>query len=375
MSELIVATETAVSDGDTGQFVMARVGSQDIAFAIQDVRDAVEPHAITPIPLAPSAIAGVMNLRGRIVTVIDLRRILDGDGEDGGSKRQNSHTIGITVDRHEGPFTLLVDSVSEVRRIDRSRMEAPPVTLDAALTRLCTGVFKLPGRLVVLLDVDRILDPETILATPTLAFRPRSRAMMIEDRQPKREASVVAPDAAKDAGPASREPPPPAIDSAPIQSNLISGDSIRAPDDAPAESGAARSVLAKIVPAPPKPRVAVPILDGIGGEAALSRLVAAFYEEVLSDPPLAGFFAEVDMPMQRGRMVAALGRLLAIPGSNYAAAALGFDWLVPKKVMEDEHFNRCLAHFERVLERQRIADTFAERILTAIEWCREGVVD
>ena len=209
MSELIVAAGTAMTDGDTDQFVMMRVGDQDIAFAIQDVRDAVEPHAITPIPLAPSAIAGVMNLRGRIVTVIDLRRILGGENDGGENGREYSHMTGITVDRPDGPFTLLVDSVSEVRRIERSLLEAPPVTLDPALKRLCRGVFQLPERLVVLLDVDRILEPETILATPTIPFLPRRKAPMIEDRQRNRVAAIEPPGAPANAELEPHEVPPP----------------------------------------------------------------------------------------------------------------------------------------------------------------------
>ena len=81
------------------------------------------------------------------------------------------------------------------------------------------------------------------------------------------------------------------------------------------------------------------------------------------------------MSMQRGRMVTALESLLSTSGSDFASAAIGFDWLAPEKVMEDEHFNLCLGYFELVLDRLAVEKTLAERFLTAIEWCREGVVD
>ncbi len=373
MSELIVATEITVTDGDAGQYVMMLVGTQDIAFAIQDVSDAVAPRTITPIPLAPSAIAGVMNLRGRIVTVIDLRCILSGDSE---GDQDYSLMTGITIDRPEGPFTLLVDSVSDVRQIDRRLLEAPPATLEPALKRLCTGVFQLPDRLVVLLDVDRILDPETILATPTIPFRPRRKTPTVEDRHRDRGPRVDLPTVLADAGPEPQPPPAEdAVEDILIPTNIIAHELTGGPIDTQPELTPAQSVSQDRIVPPPSERVVVTILDGIGGEAALSKIVAAFYEEVLADPSLAGFYAKADMSVQRGRMVAALGSLLATSGSNFATTAIGVDWLVPEKEMEDEHFNQCLGHFERVLGRLAVGKTIGERFLTAIEWCREGVVD
>ena len=375
MSELIVATEMTVTDGDAGQYVMMLVGTQDIAFAIQDVSDAVAPRTITPIPLAPSAIAGVMNLRGRIVTVIDLRRILGGDGEGG---RDYSLMTGITIDRPEGPFTVLVDSVNEVRQINRSLLEAPPATLEPALKRLCKGVFQLPDRLVVLLDVDRILDPETILATPTIPFRPRRNTPVIEGRHRNRGAPVDLPAELAEARPEPHVLPPPAEDALEdvlVPTNIMAHELTGGPIDTPPDLTPAQSVSQDRIAPVPSERVVVTILDGIGGEAALSKIVAAFYEEVLADPSLAGFYATADMSVQRARMVGALASLLATSGSNFAATAIGVDWLVPEKGMEDEHFNQCLAHFERALGRLAVGKTIGERFLTAIEWCREGVVD
>jgi purine-binding chemotaxis protein CheW len=374
MSELIVAPETAMTDGDTDQFVLMRVGTQDIAFAIQDVRDAVEPDAITPIPLAPSAIAGVMNVRGRIVTVVDLRRILGGEAGDDEAARDYSHMTGITVDRPEGPFSLLVDSVSEVQRIARSLLEPPPVTLDPALKRLCTGVFQLPDRLVVLLDVDRILEPATIRATPTLPFRPRRKMPMVEDHGAQRAPAIELRDAALEPHEV-RCAPGGAVDDVRSPPRVAAVASTGGREEKQTEFLPAPTELPKRVAAAPAPRVEVPILDGIGGEAALSALVGAVYEEILADPLLAEFYADADMSVQRGRMIAALARLLATAGSNFGATEIGYDWLVPKKVMEDEHFNLCLAHFERVLDRLGTETSLGERFLTAIEWCREGVVD
>ncbi len=379
MSELIVATATAMTDGDTDQVVMMRVGTQDIAFAIQDVRDAVEPKSITPIPLAPSAIAGVMNLRGRIVTAIDLGCILGrgGSGDGGAAEmRDYSRMIGITIDRPEGPFAVLVDSISEVRRIERRVLEAPPATLDPSLKRLCTGVYQLPGQLVVLLDVDRILEPETILATPTLPFRPRRTAPGLDGSDKNRTAAFASPNRKAAAALAPCEVPAAlTTEDAPDTAPIAPDTAIVAAVETAVLLPPAKSAIPQNPGPPPTPRPAMPILDGIGGDSALADIVAAFYDFVLADPLLAGFFAETDMEAQRARMVAALGPLLSTAGSTFATAEIGFDWLVPQKAMEDDHFNQCLVHFEQALGRSGIAEPLGERFLSAIEWCREGVVD
>lgn len=160
-----VGTDVAVSD--EMQLVTMEVDAQQFGIPILKVQDIVEPERITPVPLAPGSIAGVLNLRGRIVTVIDMRRVLDakGDFADGQS------LMSVTVDHNGDLYTLLVDSIGDVRSFATKTYEKPPATLDENLRRVCSGVLRLEGTLLVVLDVDKILSEETLARTPPATRR------------------------------------------------------------------------------------------------------------------------------------------------------------------------------------------------------------
>jgi len=116
MSELAVVDNSDQHDLDQvaidkEQLVTMVIEDQMFGVPILQVPDIVETRLITPVPLAPSAIAGVMNLRGRIVTVINLRRCLGVKAQDG-----DNRGMGITVEYMGDLYTLLVDSIGDVRR-------------------------------------------------------------------------------------------------------------------------------------------------------------------------------------------------------------------------------------------------------------------
>jgi purine-binding chemotaxis protein CheW len=106
---------------------------------------------MTRVPLAGREIAGVLNLRGRVVTVIDLasRLQLDGSGE--------AHMV-IGIEQGSESFGILVDRVSEVLSLADSDREPTPINLDRTLVAMATGVFRLKDRILVALDADRTLD-------------------------------------------------------------------------------------------------------------------------------------------------------------------------------------------------------------------------
>ena len=112
-----------------------------------------KPTRITRVPLAGAEIAGVLNLRGRIVTAIELRTRLGLGARDGG---QVPMAIGIEL-RGE-LFGLLVDAVGEVLELSDDEREANPINLDRNLGRVSAGVYRLDGQLLVILDIDRVLD-------------------------------------------------------------------------------------------------------------------------------------------------------------------------------------------------------------------------
>ena len=109
---------------------------------------------MTRVPLAPPEIAGVLNLRGRIVTAIDMRCRLglpQARGRRAGRWRSASSASGES-------YGLLIDAVGEVLKLDDERREPNPVNLDPRLARVSAGVHRLDGQLLVVLDVDRVLD-------------------------------------------------------------------------------------------------------------------------------------------------------------------------------------------------------------------------
>ncbi len=135
------------------EYVTAMVGEQLFGLPILRVQDVFAPERITRVPLAAPEIAGVLNLRGRIVTLIDLRRRLGlGAREDG------AHRTAIGVEAHGESYGLLIDSVGEVLKLDEGAREANPINLDSKLAQVSVGIYRLEGQLLVIVDVDRILD-------------------------------------------------------------------------------------------------------------------------------------------------------------------------------------------------------------------------
>lgn len=133
-------------------FVTFTTGGQLFGLPIGRVQEVFRPTHITPVPLAGPQIAGVLNLRGRIVTAIDMRNRLELAHDD----EQSPMAIGIEC-RGES-FGLLVDALGEVLKLPDGEREANPVNLDRKLARVSAGVHRLDDQLMVVLDVDRVLD-------------------------------------------------------------------------------------------------------------------------------------------------------------------------------------------------------------------------
>jgi len=194
----VVRDDTNLAVEGEDQLVTARIDGQLFGFSILKVQDIVEPKLLTAVPLAPSAIAAVMNLRGRIVTVIDLRKCL--------GKLEEVHIdrhMGITVENRGDLYTLLVDEIGDVCSVASKDYEPAPATLDENLKPLCSGVYRLEDELLVVLDVDRILDPETIARTPPSKFRRRRRLKAIDGG--KKEKPTAASTSPSEEGPTATE--------------------------------------------------------------------------------------------------------------------------------------------------------------------------
>ena len=129
------------------------IGGQLFGLPISRVQDVFMPDRLTRVPLAPPEIAGVLNLRGRIVTLIDMRRRLGL-----GARNDDNPSMAIGIESRGESYGLLIDSVGEVLKLDDAAREPNPVNLDPRLARVSAGIHRLDGQLLMVLDVDRVLD-------------------------------------------------------------------------------------------------------------------------------------------------------------------------------------------------------------------------
>jgi purine-binding chemotaxis protein CheW len=137
------------------EYVTATIGEQMFGLPIDRVQDVFVVDRVTRVPLSQTDVVGVMNLRGRIVTVIDMGCRLGLP-----SQRPEKVPMAIGVDYRGESYGLLIDEVGEVLMLSRESREANPANLDATLAAVSVGVHRLDGKVLVVLDVDRILDFE-----------------------------------------------------------------------------------------------------------------------------------------------------------------------------------------------------------------------
>src|SRR3984885_11612119 len=135
------------------EFVTFTIAGQIFGLPIARVQDVFKPARITRVPLAAAEIAGVLNLRGRIVTAIDMRQRLDVKKREDGAA-----VMAIGIEAKGESFGLLVDAVGEVLKLPDVEREPSPINLGGKLAALSDGVYRLEGQLLVVLDVDRVLD-------------------------------------------------------------------------------------------------------------------------------------------------------------------------------------------------------------------------
>jgi purine-binding chemotaxis protein CheW len=108
---------------------------------------------MTRVPQAPEVIEGLINLRGQIVTAIDMRRRLLLP-----PRASDQTPINVVVRTEDGAVSLLVDEIGDVLDVDDATYERPPENLDPAAVELIRGVYKLQDRLLLVLDTDRTVD-------------------------------------------------------------------------------------------------------------------------------------------------------------------------------------------------------------------------
>ena len=142
----------AAGQPGTEEYVTAIVDGQLFGIPVLSVQDVLGPQRLAHVPLSPPEVAGALNLRGRIVTAIDLRTRL------GLQQADRTNSMSVVVDHYGELYSLLIDQIGEVLAVPRASYERNPPTLDANWRDISAGIYRLDGDLLVILEVDKLLD-------------------------------------------------------------------------------------------------------------------------------------------------------------------------------------------------------------------------
>lgn len=148
--------DTSISEGlddSIVEFVTVRIAGQLFGLPILEVEDVFMPQNITTVPMAIKEVAGVLNLRGRIVTAIDMRERLHIE-----PLTKGAGCMAVGIEFNGESYGLIIDSVGEVLRLKEDGIEPNPSNLNPNWTSVSAGVYQLDGELMVVLDVSRVLN-------------------------------------------------------------------------------------------------------------------------------------------------------------------------------------------------------------------------
>jgi len=137
----------------TSLYATFTVADRYLGVPVTRVQEVLREQPITPVPLAHEHIEGLLNMRGQIVTALNLRARLGLAPREAGAP--SAHVIVLT---DEGPLSLLVDALGDVVTVHEDRFELPPDTLQTDTRHLIKGAYKLDDALLLDLDLDRTLD-------------------------------------------------------------------------------------------------------------------------------------------------------------------------------------------------------------------------
>ncbi len=148
---------SALSEANTREYVTVKISGQLFGLPIEKVQDVFMPDAITEVPLALPEVAGVLNLRGRIVTAIDMRKRLSLPPNENVTAQ-----MAVGLEFNGESYGLIIDEVGEVLKLDQTNFETNPSNLDPRWTMISVGVQRLDGQLMVILDVNRLLATDEV---------------------------------------------------------------------------------------------------------------------------------------------------------------------------------------------------------------------
>lgn len=142
------------SRGQSREFLTIIIAGQRFGIPILQVQDVLSQQRVTRVPLAPSEVAGSLNLRGRIVTAIDVRRRLG----IGPREKDGTREMSVVVEHDGELYSLIIDQVGDVMTLHDDHFENTPGALDPAWREISSGIYRLDGELLIVLDVPKFLN-------------------------------------------------------------------------------------------------------------------------------------------------------------------------------------------------------------------------
>src|SRR6516165_4960371 len=142
------------------QLVGFRLDNEDYAIAITKIQEIILMKPITRIPQVPDFIEGLINLRGSVIPVVNLRKrfgLLPREVDD--------ETRTIVVNVHDKTVGCIVDAVTQVMRINRDQIQPPPLSVLAVAHQYIAGLARLEDRLLIILDIDQLFDEQSAVTT------------------------------------------------------------------------------------------------------------------------------------------------------------------------------------------------------------------
>ena len=124
---------------------------------VEKVQEVIRYQEMTFVPQAAPEIRGLINLRGQIVTAIDLRTLLDLS-----QRAADRLPMNVVIRTTEGPMSMLVDEIGDVLEVDEQIYESTPETIEGVARDLVRGIYKLEGVLLLILDTDRAMNLQTV---------------------------------------------------------------------------------------------------------------------------------------------------------------------------------------------------------------------
>jgi purine-binding chemotaxis protein CheW len=152
-----VERDSSRSERGVSQFIGFRLGDEDYAVAITKIQEIILMKPITRLPQAPDAIEGLINLRGSVIPVVNLRRRFGLP-----ARNFDDETRTIVVNTHEKTVGCIVDEVTQVMRVTADQVQPVPVSVAALSRRYIAGIARLEDRLLIILDIDKLFDPSEL---------------------------------------------------------------------------------------------------------------------------------------------------------------------------------------------------------------------